>query len=148
MPPEPSERTVSKEPSSFTNVQEEAAGAAEGEEEKPIAEMGVPEFQGHCVAYLHRRLKERGLLEKSEEEPDGKPLTPGYKKQLSGELRLHLEAGMRRGRAMEVLDKIVFRWRDRRLDFHVAADDGDELSRRRKRRDEEESHLPKMRKLQ
>lgn len=146
-PPEPSVRTVSKETSSLTNVREEADESAQEEkepDEKPVSEMSVPERQSFYVGYLHRRLKERELLEGG----DGKPLTAGYKSRLSGELREHINAGMRHARILEAIDKIVFRWREKRLDFYAALDDGDELARRRERRGEEESHLPKMRELQ
>ncbi len=145
MPPEPSLGTVIQDTSSFTKVKEEAGKPAEGkeEDEKPIAERTTKERQSYCVAYLHERLKERGLLDGE----DGRPLTDVYKKQLSGELRNHINAGMRHGRILLAIDKIVFRWPEKRLELWRALDDGDELSKRREGRGAEESRLPKMREL-
>jgi hypothetical protein len=97
---------------------------APAEKEKPYDSMTLGEKQSYFVAYLHRRLDERGHL-------DDKPLTGPMRKRYAGEIAAHINKGHGKARILLALDHVVFRWPEDRVAFSEAFDStGRTLARR------------------
>lgn len=101
-------------PTEAANAKANAAESEKPEEVWPGDEAPLKNKQAYFIAYLHRRLKERELLDK--------PMTPSYRKQLAGEVATHLNKGYGRGRILAGLDYVIFRWRHERVGLAVGLD--------------------------